>query len=227
MIGLPYAVHALVLLRGEEGADLDGGAEVHALRADDIAGERVSDIGAFLSLRLHLAQCDLEDARMRLAVAGDARKRDVLKVVTDAVGLQHIEYRIQRSGVRDDAQAVSLVFQFLERLLDARAQLAMVIGDLPQASHILGVACDFFLVQIELGQPEEALVIPRGDFIQATGGQWIYKLTESGTKARKTPVSIGRQNPQQYEITGGLQPGDKVIVTGYSTFGDAEELILK
>lgn len=84
-----------------------------------------------------------------------------------------------------------------------------------------------FRVQIELGQPEEALVIPRGDFFQTTGGQWIYKLNESGTKARKTAISIGRQNPQQYEITGGLQPGDKVIVTGYSTFGDAEELILK
>ena len=84
-----------------------------------------------------------------------------------------------------------------------------------------------FRVQIELGQPEEALVIPRGDFFQSTGGQWIYKLNESGTKARKTPISIGRQNPQQYEITDGLQPGDKVIVTGYSTFGDAEELILK
>ena len=44
-----------------------------------------------------------------------------------------------------------------------------------------------FRVQIELGQPEEALVIPRGDFFQATGGQWIYKLNESGTKARKNP----------------------------------------
>lgn len=84
-----------------------------------------------------------------------------------------------------------------------------------------------FRVQIELGQPEEALVIPRGDFFQATGGQWIYKLNESGTKARKVPITIGRQNPQQYEITGGLEPGDRVIVTGYSTFGDAEELILK
>ena len=84
-----------------------------------------------------------------------------------------------------------------------------------------------FRVQIELGQPEEALVIPRGDFFQTTGGQWIYKLNESGTKAHKVPISIGRQNPQQYEITGGLQPGDKVIVTGYTTFGDAEELILK
>lgn len=84
-----------------------------------------------------------------------------------------------------------------------------------------------FRVQIELGQPEQALVIPRGDFFQTTGGQWIYKLNDAGTKARKTAISIGRQNPQQYEVTGGLEPGDKVIVTGYSTFGDAEELILK
>lgn len=84
-----------------------------------------------------------------------------------------------------------------------------------------------FRVQIELGQPEDALVIPRGDFFQTTGGQWIYKVNASGTKATRTSISIGRQNPQQYEITSGLQPGDKVIVTGYSTFGDAQELILK
>ena len=84
-----------------------------------------------------------------------------------------------------------------------------------------------FRVQIELGQPEDALVIPRGDFFQTTGGQWIYKLNKAGDKATKVNINIGRQNPQQYEITGGLQPGDRVIVTGYSTFGDAEELILK
>ncbi|WP_077154229.1 efflux RND transporter periplasmic adaptor subunit [Bacteroides bouchesdurhonensis] len=84
-----------------------------------------------------------------------------------------------------------------------------------------------FRVQIELGQPEQALVIPRGNFYQATGGQWIYKVNESKTKAIRMPLSIGRQNPHQYEITEGLQAGDWVITTGYDTFGDAEELILK
>lgn len=84
-----------------------------------------------------------------------------------------------------------------------------------------------FRVQIELGQPEQAIVIPRGNFYQATGGQWIYKLNASKTKAIRVPLSIGRQNPQQYEITDGLQPGDWVITTGYDTFGDAEELILR
>lgn len=84
-----------------------------------------------------------------------------------------------------------------------------------------------FRVQIELGQPEQAIVIPRGNFYQVTGGQWVYKVNASKTKAIKVPLTIGRQDPQQYEITEGLQPGELVVVTGYDTFGDAEELILK
>lgn len=83
-----------------------------------------------------------------------------------------------------------------------------------------------FRVQIELGQPEDTLVIPRGNFYQATGGQWIYKLNKDKTRAVRVPITIGRQNPQQYEVTDGLQPGDWVITTGYDNFGDAEELVL-
>lgn len=82
-----------------------------------------------------------------------------------------------------------------------------------------------FRVQIELGQPEQALVVPRGNFYQQTGGQWIYKVNADKTRAVKVPVTIGRQNPRQYEISEGLQPGDLVIVSGYDTFGEAEELL--
>lgn len=82
-----------------------------------------------------------------------------------------------------------------------------------------------FRVQIELGQPEQALVVPRGNFYQQTCGQWIYKVNADKTRAVKVPVTIGRQNPRQYEITEGLQPGDLVIVSGYDTFGEAEELV--
>ena len=84
-----------------------------------------------------------------------------------------------------------------------------------------------YRVQIELGQPEKAIVIPRGNFYQQTGGNWIFKLNADRTKAVKVPIIISRQNPRQYEITEGLQPGDWVITTGYDNFGDAEELILK
>jgi len=84
-----------------------------------------------------------------------------------------------------------------------------------------------YRIQIELGDPEDALIIPRGGFFQATGGQWIFKLNETGDKATKVNITIGRQNPQQYEILDGLKPGDRVIVSGYDNFGDAEEIVLK
>jgi multidrug efflux pump subunit AcrA (membrane-fusion protein) len=80
---------------------------------------------------------------------------------------------------------------------------------------------------IELDQPEDAIVVPKGDFFQPTGGQWIFKLTESGGKAVRQPISIGRQNPLQYEILDGLKPGDRVIVSGYENFGNIGEIILK
>ena len=84
-----------------------------------------------------------------------------------------------------------------------------------------------YRVQIELGKPEKCLVLPRGNFYQHTAGQWIYRLSPDGTTARKTPVKIGRQNPQQYEVLSGLQPGDKVLVSGYENLGDAEVLLLE
>lgn len=84
-----------------------------------------------------------------------------------------------------------------------------------------------YRVQIELGQPEDAVVIPKGNFFQYTGGQWIYKLDESGNRAVKVPISVGRQNPRQYEIIEGLKAGDRVVTTGYEGFAEVEELILK
>lgn len=84
-----------------------------------------------------------------------------------------------------------------------------------------------YRVQIELGQPEKTIVIPRGNFYQQTGGQWIYKVNADKNKAVKVPLTIGRQNPRQYEVTDGLQPGEFVIVSGYDKFGGAEVLELR
>lgn len=84
-----------------------------------------------------------------------------------------------------------------------------------------------YRVQIELGKPEPALVIPRGDFYQSTSGRWIYRLSPDGRTARRTPLEIGRQNPAQYEVRSGLRPGDRVIVSGYDKLGDAEELVIR
>jgi multidrug efflux pump subunit AcrA (membrane-fusion protein) len=84
-----------------------------------------------------------------------------------------------------------------------------------------------YRIQIELGQPEDALIMDKGNFYQSTGGQWIFKLDKTGNKALKTNILVGRQNPSQYEVLEGLSEGDKVIISGYNSFGDAQELVLK
>jgi multidrug efflux pump subunit AcrA (membrane-fusion protein) len=84
-----------------------------------------------------------------------------------------------------------------------------------------------YRIQIELDQPQDAIVISRGNFFHATGGQWIFRLNEAGDRAVRVPITIGRQNPRQFEILYGLQPGDRVIITGYDGFGDAQEIILR
>ena len=84
-----------------------------------------------------------------------------------------------------------------------------------------------YRIQIELGKPEKAIVIPRGDFYNVTGGRWIYRLNESGDKAVRVPITIGRQNPQQYEVLEGLQPDDRILISGYEKFGDAEQVMLR
>ena len=84
-----------------------------------------------------------------------------------------------------------------------------------------------YRMRIELGLPEEAVVIPRGDFYQKTSGRWIFRIDEGSNVARRVEIEIGRQNPEQFEILKGLSPGDRVIVSGYDRLGDVEEVIIE
>lgn len=81
-----------------------------------------------------------------------------------------------------------------------------------------------YYINLELGQPTQSIIIPRGAFYQTTGGAWIFVV--DGDKAIRRPVKIGRQNPQYYEVLEGLSEGEKVIVSSYDTYGDNETLIL-
>ena len=82
-----------------------------------------------------------------------------------------------------------------------------------------------YYLNLQLAQPEKAILIHRGTFYQKTAGKWIYVVAPEGGKAVKRDIRIGRQNPQFYEVLEGLEPGEKVITSGYDNFGDNEVLI--
>ena len=81
-----------------------------------------------------------------------------------------------------------------------------------------------YYLNLQLGEPEEAVLVPRGAFFQTTGGRWIYVVDADGEGATRREIRISRQNPQYYEVLEGLQLGERVITSGYEKFGDSERL---
>lgn len=82
-------------------------------------------------------------------------------------------------------------------------------------------------LSLQLGQPVDAVVIPRGSFYSVTGGKWVFVLDQNGKKAYRRNIRLGRQNSDYYEVLEGLEPGEKVIVNGYESYGDATSLTFK
>ena len=84
-----------------------------------------------------------------------------------------------------------------------------------------------YYIDLQLGQSSQAVVIPKGTFFSVTGGNWIFVLDKNGKKAYRRNIRIGRQNPEYYEVLEGLDPGEKVIVSGYEAYKDNAVLILQ
>ncbi|MDR1169376.1 MAG: efflux RND transporter periplasmic adaptor subunit [Prevotellaceae bacterium] len=157
---------------------------------------------------------------------GEQKVIDDLKINTKVS-----EYYIDRVAIGLTATVTYLNKKYLLKITKLNPEIKdrmfeidlVFIGETPDNIRI-GKS---YRIQIELGQPEDALIIEKGSFYQNTGGQWIFKLDKSGNKAIRTNITVGRQNPGQYEVLEGLSAGDKVIVSGYTSFGDAQELVLK
>ncbi|MBL7808030.1 MAG: efflux RND transporter periplasmic adaptor subunit [Saprospiraceae bacterium] len=82
-------------------------------------------------------------------------------------------------------------------------------------------------VRLQLGKPADATLLATGGFFSDTGGNWVYVLSSDGAKASKRNISLGRKNPQFYEVLSGLEPGEQVITSSYENFGDKDVLNLQ
>jgi HlyD family secretion protein len=82
-------------------------------------------------------------------------------------------------------------------------------------------------LRVKFSGETDAITIRRGGFYQETGGNWIYVVDPDGTYAQKRDIKIGRQNIYSYEVLEGLNPGEKVIVSSYESFGNKEKLIFR
>ncbi len=82
-------------------------------------------------------------------------------------------------------------------------------------------------IRLELGESEQATLLPTGGFYKDTGGNWVFVVNAESGIAEKRNIRLGRKNPEYYEVLEGINPGEKVIVSGYENFGKNEVLNLK
>lgn len=126
----------------------------------------------------------------------------------------------ERSGKKMGLNVVKVYPEITEGKFKADL---LIDGDMPSNVRV-GQSLP---VDLLLGESSEAVLLPRGSYFQTTGGKWIYVLDESGKKAHRREIRIGRQNPMYYEVLEGLQPGERVILSSYSNFGAAEVVNIK
>lgn len=82
-------------------------------------------------------------------------------------------------------------------------------------------------VRLQLGKPADALLLPSGGFFSSTAGNWVFVIDESGNKAVKRNILLGRKNPHYFEVLEGLKPEEQVITSSYDNYGDNDILNLQ
>ncbi len=122
---------------------------------------------------------------------------------------------------RQDQEFKLKIRKVLPDVKNGRFAVEMIfVGECPENMR----AGQTYYTSLQLGSPQDAFLLPRGSFFQGTGGQWIFVVSEDGKSAERRSIKIGRQNPKYYELLEGIQPGEKVVVSGYDNFGDNERL---
>ena len=141
---------------------------------------------------------------------------------------EHYIARVQR-GLKGDCDFAStgypgVITKIYPEVQGGRFAVDMVFTDEVPPQMRIGQTSR---IRLQLGESKEGILLSKGGFYQSTGGQWVFVVDETGEFAVKRDISIGRMNPRYYEVLGGLEPGERVIVSSYQNYADHDKLMLK
>jgi len=122
----------------------------------------------------------------------------------------------------DDKEYKAVINKVLPQVTNGQFKIEMAFeGNIPSGIK----QGQTIQMRLSLSKKEKTLMVKNGSFYSKTGGSWIYVLKNN--EAIKRNIKLGRQNPDYYEVTGGLNEGDIVLISSYENYGNVDELILK
>ena len=170
-----------------------------------------AEIGEIKQAGEHLGQIDMMDGYKLKARIDERYISRVFKEQEAEFDLNNETYKLQISKIYTDV--TNGTFE-VDLFFDGPSPKNIKRGQTVQLRVIFSSATD-------------AIIVKRGGFFQETGGNWIYVVDPSGDFAVRRDISIGRQNTRYYEVKEGLDPGEKVIVSSYKSFGGKDKLIFR
>lgn len=170
-----------------------------------------AEIGEFKTSAQRLGQIDITSA---YKVRAEIDEHYIARVQTGQKGQADIAGKTYTLTVK----------KVFPQVQDGRFQVDMEFADARPDDIRRGQTLH---IRLELGDPAEAVLLPRGGFYQKTGGNWAFVVDAGGQHAVRRPLRLGRQNPDYFEVLDGVQPGERVVVSSYDTFGDVDRLEMK
>jgi HlyD family secretion protein len=98
--------------------------------------------------------------------------------------------------------------------------------DFEGASPATLVAGETTQGRLQLGGDSSALIVPVGAFLERTGGNWVFVVAKDGKSAERRQIKVGRRTTEQLEIVDGLQAGDRVVISDYTSLDRADRILL-
>ncbi|SFK36992.1 HlyD family secretion protein [Caulobacter sp. UNC279MFTsu5.1] len=128
------------------------------------------------------------------------------------------EFYLPRLSVGQSAQATvrdrpvsARVTKVFPQISDGRATLELAFEGVPPEGLRRGETID---LRLSLGRPQAAVVAPSGAWLNDTGGTFAFVLSPDGARAERRAIVLGRRNPEQAEVLGGLKPGERIVTAG-------------
>jgi RND family efflux transporter MFP subunit len=103
--------------------------------------------------------------------------------------------------------------------LDEATRTMLVETDLPNADQTLRPGM-YAMVKIGLEQHTNALIMPLEALVMEKTNAFVYKYVDG--KAKKTPVTVGFNDGASFELLKGVEPNDRIILTGKLTLADGQ-----
>ncbi len=114
------------------------------------------------------------------------------------------------------------VSKIYPQITDGQFEVDMALADEPAGLR----RGQTLQVRLTLGDNSDAVLIPNGAFYQETGGNWVFVVSPDGSEATRRSVRMGRRNTEFIEVLDGLESGESVITSPYSSYTNMDRLAL-